>query len=125
MEEDFEDYEQEEHRKINYQEILRLKESYGESLDDNYENERDRIVRDEKNKIFRLKEKCKKVLVDLVIISGCSYGGYALIGNAVSNIESKNSSSYVQYFLLGVGFGLLVEGFRRGCVVMYNAIKNR
>lgn len=125
MEEDPEDYEQEGHGRINYQEILGLKDSYAESLDKNYENERDKIILEKEKEIFRLKEKCKRGLVDLVIISGCSYGGYALIGNAISNIESKNSSSYASYFILGLGFGLLAEGFRRGFVVMYDAIKNR
>ena len=125
MEEDLEDYEQEEHRRINYQKILGLKDSYAESLDDNYENERDRIIRESEKEIFRLKEKRKKVLVDLVIISGCSYGGYALIRNAISNIESKNSSFYMSYFLLGVGFGLLAEGFRRGYTILYDTIRDK
>ena len=98
--------------------ILGLRDSYTESLDNDY-NDSIKDNRDKFRIIEEIKMENKRWLSGAIVFVACSFGGGALMEYVAESIGEDKSLSYSSAFILGAGFGLLTYGLCRGGKLIY------
>ena len=102
--------------------ILGLRDSYAESLDNDYNDSIEKENRDKFRIIEEIKIENKRWLNDAVVSIACSLGGGALMKYAIGSMEENKSLSYSSAFIWGVGFGIFAHGFCLGGKLIYKDI---